>query len=63
MVEHHTPDGLADPRFMAARLTGHSYHRAFCENWQIDPEGTTDYGGYIPLTLVEYLDRAAASTA
>ncbi len=59
IVEHHTPDGLADQRFLAARLTGQNYHRPFCENWQVDPQGTTDYGGFIQLTSVEYLDRAA----
>ena len=59
VVEHHSPDDSADPRFLAARRTAENYHRRFCENWQVDPRPTTDYGSFIPLTSVEYLDRGA----
>ena len=56
-VDHYTPDDAIDPRFQARRGSGAAYHQRFCDNWGVDPAGTSDFGSLIGLTPVAYVER------
>jgi glycosyltransferase involved in cell wall biosynthesis len=57
VVDHYTPGDADDPRFWRLRARGAAYHQRFCENWGLDPAGSSDFGLDIGLTPVAFVER------
>jgi hypothetical protein len=56
-VDHYTPGDTVDPRFQQLRYGGANYHQCFCDNWGLDPAGSTDFGLLVGLTPVAFMER------